>query len=408
MRLLIYGINFAPEPTGVGKFTGEMAAWLAARGHEVRAIAAPPYYPAWRRDRSVPLWRAESWRGVTVHRAPLYVPSRPGGPARLVHLFSFALMSLPLAWLQAVAFHPQAVIAVAPTLMTAPGALAAAALARARTWLHLQDFETEAAFSLGMVGGARLRVGALAAEGWVLRRFARVSTISEPMRRRLIEKGIAPERATLLGNWVDLARIRPLPGASPLRATLGIPEERPVALYAGTLGAKQGLEILAEAAELLREPSGPMIVVAGDGPARAGLAEIAARAPCLRLLPLQPPERLNDLLNLADIHLLPERPEAADLVMPSKLGGMLASGRPVVAAVRSDGAIAAAMAGAGVLSPPGDARAMAAAIRELAADPGRRARLGAQARRLAERDWDREAILGRLEAELERLVGVRS
>ncbi len=408
MRLLIYGINFAPEPTGVGKFTGEMAAWLAARGHEVRAVAAPPYYPAWRRDRTGSLWRGESWQGVRVHRAPLYVPRRPSGPARLAHLLSFAALSLPLAWFQAVAFRPQAVIAVAPTLMTAPGALAAAALARARTWLHLQDFETEAAFSLGMVGGAGLRAWALAAEGWVLRRFDRVSTISEPMRRRLVEKGVAPERAALVGNWVDLTRIRPLPDAGPLRAQFGIPAEASVALYAGTLGAKQGLEMLAEAAEQLSEPPGPMLVVGGVGPARASLAEVAARTPCLKLLPLQPPERHNDLLNLADIHLLPERPEAADLVMPSKLGGMLASGRPVVAAVRPDGAIAAAMAGAGVLTPPGDARALAAAICELSADPGRRAGFGAEARRLAERDWDREAILIRFEADLERLVGARS
>ena len=71
MRLRFYGLNFAPEPTGVGKFTGEMAAWLAARGHEVRAVTAPPYYPAWQRDRSVPIWGEQEWRGVKLHRAPV-------------------------------------------------------------------------------------------------------------------------------------------------------------------------------------------------------------------------------------------------------------------------------------------------------------------------------------------------
>jgi colanic acid biosynthesis glycosyl transferase WcaI len=407
MRLLIYGLNFAPEPTGVGKFTGEMAAWLAARDHEVRAVAAPPYYPAWRRDRSVAVWREELWQGVRVRRAPLYVPERPSGATRLAHLFSFAAGSLPLAWWQAVGFHPDAVIAVAPTLMAAPGALAVAALARARTWLHVQDFETEAAFGLGLVGGDAARNAALRAEGWLLRRFDRVSTISEPMRRRLIEKGVAPERTALVPNWVDLATIRPLAGENPLRDELGIPADAVVALYSGTLGEKQGLEILIEAARCMTEPSPVLILIAGEGPARTRLAAAATGLPRLRLIPLQPPERLNLLLNLADLHLIPERPEAADLVMPSKLGGMLASGRPAVAAVRSEGAIAAALGDAGVVVRPGDAAALAAATDALARDPARRAAMGVRARANAERDWDREKILESFEAALVRAINNR-
>ena len=405
MRLLIYGLNFAPEPTGTGKFTGEMAAWLAARGHDVRALAAPPYYPSWKRDPSVPLWRGETWRGVRVHRAPLYVPERPSGAARIGHLLSFAASSLPLAWWQAASFHPQAVIAIAPTLMTAPGALAAAALARARTWLHLQDFETDAAFGLGLVSGGGVKRGALAGEARLLRSFDRVSTISEPMRARLTEKGVAPERTRLVPNWADLSAIRPLGGPSALRAELGIPSGAVVALYAGPLGEKQGLEILVEAARMLADEPSILIAIAGEGPARTRLLEAARAVPNVLFLPLQPVERLNDLLNLADIHLLPERPEAADLVMPSKLGGMLASGRPVIAAVRGNGAVAAALAdGAGLVTPPGDAAALGAAVRALAADPERRAQLGRAARAAAERDWDREVILTRFESDLSSII----
>ena len=107
-------------------------------------------------------------------------------------------------------FHPEVLIAVAPTLMTGPGALAAAALAGAKTWLHVQDFETDAAFGLGLLGGSGPRQAALTSERFILRRFHRVSTISEPMRRSLIMKGVAPDRTRLLPNWTDLAAIRPL------------------------------------------------------------------------------------------------------------------------------------------------------------------------------------------------------
>src|SRR5689334_15562358 len=111
MRLLIYGLNHAPEPTGIGKYTGEMVAWLAGRGHDVRVIAAPPYYPAWRiaEGSSGWLWRGERRDGARVVRCPLYVPQRPSGKTRLLHLASFAATSLPVALAQAVAWRPQLV-----------------------------------------------------------------------------------------------------------------------------------------------------------------------------------------------------------------------------------------------------------------------------------------------------------
>ncbi|RYF30619.1 MAG: colanic acid biosynthesis glycosyltransferase WcaI, partial [Cytophagaceae bacterium] len=97
MKILLHGINFAPELTGIGKYTGEMAAWLAARGHDVHVVTAPPYYPAWAVGAGYTgnTWRLETWNNVAVWRCPLWVPPRPGGAKRLLHLASFALSSLP-------------------------------------------------------------------------------------------------------------------------------------------------------------------------------------------------------------------------------------------------------------------------------------------------------------------------
>ena len=94
MKLLVYGINFAPELTGIGKYTGEMAQWLAAAGHEVRVITAPPYYPAWKvgAGYSGRWWRREAWQGVDVWRCPLWVPQRPGGAKRLFMPFDHFFM----------------------------------------------------------------------------------------------------------------------------------------------------------------------------------------------------------------------------------------------------------------------------------------------------------------------------
>jgi colanic acid biosynthesis glycosyl transferase WcaI len=120
----------------------------------------------------------------------------------------------------------------------------------------------------------------------------------------------------------------------------------------------------------------------------------------VRLLPLQPAERLCELLNLADIHLLTQSPGAEDLVLPSKLTGMLASGRPIVATCRQGSEIASVVAPCGVIVAPDNADELAAAIERLADDGTRRRSLGAQARLWAERSLTLDAVLGRVAEEL--------
>ena len=123
MKILIYGINYAPEPTGIGKYTGEMAEWLAGRGHEVTVVTAPPYYPAWKvaPGYSSFLYRREIRNGVRVVRCPLWVPRRPTAVKRLLHLLSFALSGAPVVWAHAF-WKPDVVFAVAPALFCAPDA----------------------------------------------------------------------------------------------------------------------------------------------------------------------------------------------------------------------------------------------------------------------------------------------
>ena len=404
MRLLIYGLNHAPEPTGIGKYTGELVAWLAARGHDLRVIAAPPYYPDWRiaADHSAWLWQRERRDGALVLRSPLYVPRQPRGATRLVHLASFAATSLPVALFEAVAWRPQLVFTVAPALASAPGALLAARLCGAKAWLHIQDFEVDAAFSLGLLSGGGWQRAVLGGEAALLRRFDRVSTIAEAMVERLAAKGVPSDRRSLFRNWVDCQAIRPLDGASKLRAELGL-DGTTVALYAGAMGEKQGVETLIELAGPLAA-AGVALVLAGAGAARPRLEAALAGRPGVHLLPVQPAERLNELLNLADIHLLPQRADAADLVMPSKLTGMLASGRPVVAGAAPGTELYRAIEGSGITVPPGDGAAMTDAVLALARDPQRRLTLGAAARARALAEWDRDAILGAVERQMRVLV----
>lgn len=400
MRILIYSINYFPEPTGIGKYNGEMAEWLANRGHEVVMISAPPYYPWWRVQLPYRSWlyRTELINKVTVHRCPLWVPRQPTGVKRLLHLLSFALTSIPLLSIQLFR-RPDIIVVLEPTLFCAPVALILSRLSGARAWLHVQDFEVDAALGLGLVKAKAAGRTAAKIERWLMNRFDRVSTISGSMLERLVSKGVLQEKTVLLPNWVDVQDIFPLPKASIYRAELGIEDNKCVALYSGNMGEKQGLETLLAAARSLQAESGLLFVLCGAGAARERLMRMGTGLRNVIWLPLQPVEKLNELLNLADVHLLPQRADAADLVMPSKLLGMLASGRPVLATAYPGTQLAKMVSSCGKLVEPGNAQEIAQALLELMQAPQERERLGVQARNAAQA-WDKSSVLCGFENQL--------
>ena len=405
MRVLIVGLNYAPEPIGIGPYTTGLAEWLAARGHAVEVVAGRPYYPQWRAYPGFGGgWRRSVEHGVGVVRCPHYVPRRPTGIRRIAHHLSFAFAALPVAAWRARRFRPEVVIAIAPSLLSAPVAWIAARLAGARRWLHLQDLEADAAVSTGLVGSGPLAGGLRALERFALRHADRVSTIGPAMIVRLVAKGVPAARTFELRNWANA----PEPtqhGDYRREWSLG---NRIVALYSGSLGRKQGAELLLAAAERLRDRDDIVLVICGDGPELASLEARGAGLGNVRFAPLQPAGRLAELLATADIHLLPQLDAAADLVLPSKLTNMLASGRPVVATAAPGTGLFDEVAGCGIAVAPGDADALAAAVARLADDLALRAQLGEAARDRARKRWSRDAILEAFERQLGALAAAPS
>jgi colanic acid biosynthesis glycosyl transferase WcaI len=406
MKIILYGINFSPELTGIGKYTGELASWLVKQGHEVRVVTAPPYYPAWALGDGIRnRYASQGWLGVDVLRCPLWVPPQPGGLKRLAHLASFALSSLPVMLIQ-ILWRPQLVWVVEPALFCAPTAVVVARLTSAKAWLHVQDFEVDAAFDLGLLKGNTIRKWVAAAERWLMRRFDVVSTISGRMHQRLLQKGVEPSAAKMAVNWVDLKQFAQASqqGADAYRQSLQIPSGSVVALYSGNMGGKQGLEVLAELAAIAqaRADGRPEVVFVfcGNGAGRADLVQRCEGLPNVRFMDLQPVELLPDLLAMADIHLLPQRADAADLVMPSKLTGMLASARPVVATAHAGTELADVVVQCGLVVPPENAQALAEAVATLAADAALRKQLGANGLAYAQAHLGRDAVLQKFEADI--------
>jgi colanic acid biosynthesis glycosyl transferase WcaI len=328
MKVLLYSLNYAPELIGIGKYSGELAEWLAANQHKMRVICAPPYYPAWQVTDTYKSWRykSEYLNGVKVLRCPIFVPKKPTTFSRLLHLCSFAISSLPVV-LKQTAFKPDVVIVIEPTFFCLPSALLLSKLTGAKSILHIQDFELDAMLGLGMAKLGILSKVFYALEAFLMRRLDAISTISNSMSVKAAEKTQSKVPVHIFRNWVDTDFIKPQSIPNPLYQELGISNDKQIVIYAGNLGKKQGLEMLLDAAQYLANEA-VVFLIFGDGAEKEVLQKKAAilKLNNLFFLPLQPYDQIPALMMLGDVHLVLQKKGVADLVMPSKLTTILSAG----------------------------------------------------------------------------------
>lgn len=413
MRLCLVSHNYAPEPTGIPYYNTAMAEWFVRRGWDVTVMTGLPHYPWWRvpDDYSSRDYRSgggdESINGVRVRRVRHFVPAPPPGGLGRIRLDASFLAN----WFMRSAEggpRPDAIIGVAPPFLVGGLLLWLRRRLRVPVVYHVQDLQVDAALDLGLLppwlGGA-LRM----TERWQLERVDRVAACGRGMLPRLAAKGRLRHPPLHWPNWADCAAIRPWEGPNPERPALDRGRDGTVVgLYSGSLGAKQGLDVLLEAHRLLADLPGWRLVIAGSGAERAALERRADGVPGLELQDLRPPGRLAGFLSAADIHLVPQRREAADLVLPSKLLNIMAVGGAVVTTAEPGTELHQAVvdAGCGIAVPPGSPGELAAAIRALATDPARRRGLGAAGRAWVERHYGIDAVLGAREADLRAIAAL--
>jgi colanic acid biosynthesis glycosyl transferase WcaI len=329
MKILIYAINFKPELTGCGKYTGEKAARLAAMGHDVRIVTATPYYPEWEISKTYKnFYSTEIIDDCKVFRSPLYVPKNVSTIKRLLHLLSFAFFSFPQLF-RNLFWKPEVVIMVEPTFFCAPSTLLFTFLTRAKSWLHVQDFELDIMLGLGMFNKLKF-ISKIAekVERFLMKRFHRVSTVSYSMQQLLHRKGVLHERVYFLPNWVDVDFVSPKADRKYFRKKWGYHRDDIILLYSGNIGKKQGLELMLPAAESLQSHSNVRFVIVGQGAYKDELCELVEKTGVSNIdfYDLQPYEKLPDLLRMADFHFVIQKKGAGDVVMPSKLTSILSVG----------------------------------------------------------------------------------
>jgi colanic acid biosynthesis glycosyl transferase WcaI len=404
MKILVWGINYAPEVSGIAPFNTALCEYLAARGHEVTMLTTFAYYPQWKKrpEDCEDLWRSELINGVKVVRVWHYVPAKLNALKRILHEASFLLLSffrgLGLG-------HFDAAVVVSPPLGLGFFAWLLSRLTATPFIFHVQDLQPDAALSLGMLKPSLFTKLLYQLEALAYAKAARVSGISKGMVAAFRRKNVPPEKIIWFPNGVAVPGRDYFPEPGAFRKRYGIGPEYCIGTYSGNIGAKQGLEILFEVAPRIFDHA-IKIVVCGDG-ARREEMEWEAKDRNLKnllLLPLQDDLAYREMQVDTSVSLITQQKGTGQFFFPSKLLSAMLFSKPVLAVADSDSELAHAVleADCGRVVAPGDVDGLAAALIELSS-PARQLDMGHNGKRWVAR-YAFEVVHSRFEQELLKLV----
>lgn len=381
IRILLIGLNYAPERAGIAPYTTALAERLSGLGHQVRVLTTFPHYPEWRFTGATTQRRHEErLHGVDVIRLRHRLPRANSSVSRLISEISFGLHTLSCSW-----GRPEAVVLVSPAMFSASLASLRSRLSRAgRTIVWVQDLyssgveETGAGDSFGFA----LRI-VQGVERRLLRRADQVVLIHERMREEVVSMGVDHARAHVMRNWSHVPTPRPSDRMQ-VRRRLGWGSDETIVLHTGNMGTKQALFNVLRAAEIADTSQTHIrFVLMGDGNMRSALEAGAVGIQRVQIVDSVPTSEYLDVLRAADILLVNEHRDLRTTALPSKLTSYFSSGRPVLVATSADSLTAdeAERAAAGVRVEPDDPEALLDAAQRLAADEPLMRRLGENGRR---------------------------
>ena len=394
MNILLICYVYPPEHAPAGVMTRELAEDLSAAGHRVTVLTGWPnhpkgvLYPGWKtRFRAVEYADA----GYRVIRCGHSIHPRYRMFWRVWHYLTFALST----FINGLATGPVDVVChtSTPFFGVAAGWLLAKCKG-ARVVYTLMDLVPEAIRNAGLMGDGKLYRMLRRLDTFICRKSQAVVTLSEQLKSGIVARGVSPDSVKVVPLWLDHRRIQPGRRDNPWRREQGIPADKFVALFAGTIGYTSGAEVFLDTASLLAHREDILLLFVGEGPVKKDLEDgVASRGlRNVRFLPFQPEEVLSDMQATADVGLVTLLPGGGEICVPSKVIGYIAAGRPVIAGVPADSPTASLIRDGqcGTVTPCEDAAALADAIGNAADNREHLDRLGKNAREFFIKTYDRK------------------
>jgi glycosyltransferase involved in cell wall biosynthesis len=394
MRLCFFNRSYWPDQAATGQLLTELAEDLVARhGCSVSVVAGRALHGrAGAKESLLPI-RTEERNGVRILRANGTAFSRSRFAGRAANYVSYFASAFAASW----KLGPQdIVVSLTDPPILGLAALRAARRAGARFVFLCEDIFPEVAELLADFHNQTINRTLDRINRYLLREADAVVALGDCMKRRLVEeKGADPGRVHVIHNWADCEAIAPGPKDNAFARAHGLCD-RFVLMHSGNVGLSQNLDVLIEAAARLQSRQRLVVAIVGDGARRQPLQEIAARRGLtnVRFFPYQPKELLDESFATADAFLVSLKQGLEGYIVPSKVYGILASGRPFVAAVdpSCEAAVIARDHHCGTLAAPGQPDELASAIAALCDDPAGARAMGQNARRAAWRYDRRTAV----------------
>ncbi|MFT6802523.1 MAG: colanic acid biosynthesis glycosyl transferase WcaI [Salibacteraceae bacterium] len=322
-------MSFSPEITGSARLNSELVFWLSDNGHKVDVIAPHPFYPEWKKKAEYKGkgWFSELIGRIRICRCPIFIPKKVTTITRILAEVSFVLSSL-VFFIKLLFVKYDVVISVCPPLQLGILSILFAKLKKTTSVFFIHDLQVDAAAELGMIKN-RIAVRMLfGIERLILQNTDMVVSLSDGMKAKINNKNCQIKELYVLNLWTDTKAIKPLTKEESFKSEWGLTKDNFVVLYAGNIGEKQGLEVVIDAAEHLKDEENIKIIICGNGANAKALQSYALERSVRNVYfkNLVPHSEISHLLATADLHLIPQKRAAADLLLPSKFTDILASG----------------------------------------------------------------------------------
>jgi colanic acid biosynthesis glycosyl transferase WcaI len=323
----ILGINFKPELTGISNYTSEMCQWLVENQIKCTVITAYPHYPEWNifsshKKNSLLFSKEKDSSGyLTIYRCPILIYGKTNGLSRIITEISFFLSSALMLFYLLFKSKPNFIWTVSPSQISVMNAIVFSKLKNIPIYLHLQDLQFDAAIQLGIIKNHFIKSIVKKLDKIILNNASSISTISEKMAEKLKLK--TKNEIAIFRNWVNTMDFYPLENNKKMEVKIShnLPKDSIIIMYSGSLGEKQGIDIMLEVAKHFQTNKEIIFIISSTGPYWEKLKSDAEKEHLSNIVfkKLSPKNQLNEFLNIADIHLVLQKEEATDLVLPSKI-----------------------------------------------------------------------------------------
>lgn len=398
-NITIIGINYYPEDSAIGLYTTQKAEYLVSRGYSVSVITGFPYYPQWEIGKDYkdkPYLLKETINRVDIYRNKQYTPKVPTFFKRLLHLISFTfgnflnIFKVP---------KPDIVISIIPFTTSVFLGWLLKLRYNSKLWVHIQDFEFDAAIDSGLLDKDKKLIIKffLWIEKIVLKRADIISTISLGMLNRLKQK--VTNKSYYLTNWIDVDNFENLSDKRHNYLT----SNKFKILYSGNIGAKQDWNFFFKFLEELQKIENVEVIVVGEGAEKEKIVTKLKNYSFVKHYNLVPYEELPQLLSSADLHILFQKNDVIDTVMPSKLLGMMASKRPSIVTGNLESEVANVLenSSGGYYFDSNTMNKIINKVKELKFNPDLSKELGINAHKFVIENFSKEKVLENFIKELE-------